>query len=90
MAFRIKRNCSQPDQCELRFSELANKLQERGYRKRSVEEAIEKVRVQDRERMLVRVEGRSKNENRVRAVFRYDRKLPNISAILNKSWKTMI
>ena len=40
LAFRIKRNCSQEDKCELRFRELKERLHERGYRMRPVEDAI--------------------------------------------------
>ena len=31
-----------------------------------------------------------KNKNRVRAVFRYNRRLPDVSSILRKNWKTMV
>ena len=89
LAFRIKRNCSQLTKCEQRFVELSERLQERGYRKRPVEDAIEKVRSLAREDILAKVE-RVNNNNRVRAVFRYDRILPNISAILLKNWNTMV
>ena len=90
LAFRIKRNCSQEDKCELRFRELKERLQERGYRRRPVEDAIQKVQGLARDDMLYKVERADKNSNRVRAVFRYDRRLPNISAILIKNWKTMV
>ena len=69
--------------------ELKERLVERGYRSRAVEDSINKVRSVTREAILDKVERDSKNNNRVRAVFRYDRRLPNISAILLKNWKTM-
>ena len=90
LAFRIKRNCSKSDQCEQRFMELKDRLMERGYRGRSVEEAINKVRELNREDILQKVTREDKNKNRVRAVFLYDRRLPNISAIMIKNWKTML
>ena len=70
--------------------ELKDRLMERGYRGRSVEEAINKVRELNREDILQKVTREDKNKNRVRAVFLYDRRLPNISAIMIKNWKTML
>ena len=55
-----------------------------------IEDAVQKVRSLARDDILDRVERADKNMNRVRAVFRYDRRLPNISAILVKIWKTMV
>ena len=76
--------------CEQRFRELQERLLEWGYRRGPVEDAIQKVRVLARDDILDRVERDDKSMNRVRAVFKYDRRLPNISAILFKNWKTMV
>ena len=89
MAYRIKRNCSQPEQCELRFGELADKLQARGYRRKMVENAVDRVRQLDRNTMLERVSRTDTSSERVRAVFKFDRRLPNLSAIFRKNWQTM-
>ena len=57
---------------------------------RPVQEPIKKVGCLARDDMLDKVQRADKNMNRVRAVFRYDRRLPNISDILIKNWKTMV
>ena len=31
-----------------------------------------------------------KNEGRVRAIFKFDRRLPNLSAIFKSNWNTMV
>ena len=90
LAFRIMRNCSKKELCEKRFEELSVKLVDRGYRKRVVEQAIKKVRDLKREDILKKVDREDKNKSRVRAVIRFDRRLPNICSILRKNWQTMI
>ena len=90
LAFRIMRNCSQLERREVRFQELSNKLAARGYRRNSVECAIGKVRQLDRESMLERVVREDDSRDRVRAVFRFDTRLPNLSAIFRKNWQTMV
>ena len=89
LAYRIKRNCSQTEQCELRFGELVEKLQARGYGKKVVENAVDKVRQLDRNTMLERVDRPDSSRDRVRAVFKFDRRLPNLSAIFRRNWQTM-
>ena len=79
MAYRTKRNCSQVDTCEIRFGELLDKLVARGYRRRAVENAIAKVRVLDRQDILSKVIRVNNNSDRVRAVFKFDRRLPILS-----------
>ena len=89
LAFRIRRNCSKEEQCELRFGELRTRLVDRGYRGKMVDNSISKVKELRRQDILEKVVRADKNDMRVRAVFRYDRRLPDISTILRKNWKTM-
>jgi hypothetical protein len=90
LAFRIKRNCSKEELCEQRFVELKERLLERGYRRKIIDNAFDKVKELRREDILDKVVRENKNSSRVRAVFRYDRRLPDVSTILRRNWKTMV
>ena len=48
------------------------------------------VRQLNREDVLEKVARKDNNTNRVRAIFRFDSRLPNLSAILRRKWQTMI
>ena len=76
LLYRVKRNCSQPAMCQQRLQELKERLLERGYRSRVIDNTIEKVQVVDREQMLRKVVRDNKNEGRVRAAFKLDKRLP--------------
>ena len=54
------------------------------------ENSINKLKDLWREDILEKVVQTDKNKNRVRAVFRFDRRLPDIASILRKIWKTMV
>ena len=90
LAFRVKRNCSSPDLYTIRIAELRSKLLERGYKPRCVDYAIRRVVGLARQDILDKVQRGSKNEGRVRAMFRFDRRLPNLPSIFVKHWKTML
>lgn len=77
---------------EIRFQELKIKLLERGYRNKSIDETINKVRDLKREEVLEKVDRGEKQgqSNRVRAVFKFDQRLPNLSTIMRNTWKTMV
>ena len=61
-------------------------MKERGYRRRVVESALERVRGLEREAMLEKVvRENDKVLDRVRAIFRFDRRLPNLSGIFRKN-----
>ena len=62
---------------------------QRCQRSRIADDSINRVRSLSREDILDKVERDSENNNKVRAVFRYGRRLPNISVILLKNWKTV-
>ena len=61
---------------------MTEKLVERGYKGRVVDTAINRVRELKMEDILQRVVREDENKNRVRGVFRFDRRLPNLSAIM--------
>ena len=90
LAFRIKRNCSVQDQYNIRIVELKEKLRQRGYKRKYVDFAIEKVNKLKREDILDKLGKDMKNEGRVKAVFRFDRRLPELQSIFVKHWKTMV
>ena len=74
----------------MRFVELTDKLVARGYRKRAVESAVDRVRQLDRDSILEKVIRLDNNSDRVRAVFKFDRRLPSLSVIFRKNWQTMV
>ena len=81
LAYRVKRNCSDPGLCDQRLGELKEKLLTRGYRPRVIENVFEKIRGLNRKDKLARVVRDNTNEGRVRATFRFDMRLPNLSAM---------
>ena len=88
MALRIVRICSLPEAMEKRFLELKNLLLSRGYKLGSINAAL------DRARMIPRAEALKKvvrNNTSRRPVFpiTYDPRLPSISGIIKKHWRTM-
>ena len=75
--------------CEQRLGELKEKILERGYRSKVIDNAIEKVKVLDRNEMLQKVVRNNDNEGRVRGVFKFDKRLPHLSSIFTKNWNIM-
>ena len=67
---------------EIRFKELKTKLIERGYRTKSIDESISKVKSLRREDVLEKVERVHTQNKRVRAVFKFDQRLPDLSNTL--------
>jgi hypothetical protein len=90
LAYRVKRNCSKPDLFDLRLSELKEMLLQRDYRPKVIDNAFDKVREIGREETLEKVSRENKNEGRVRALFMFDMRLPNLSGIFRKNWQTMV
>ena len=86
----MKRICSKPELCEQRLEELKERLLQRGYRPKLIDQAFNKIRGLDRETTLTKVVRADTNEGRVRAVFRFDLRLPNLSAIFHKNWDIMV
>ena len=55
-----------------------------------VDNALVKVRQLDRSKILHRVVRENSTCDRVKAVFRYDKRLPCLSAIFTKHWRVMV
>ena len=68
LAYRVKRNCSKPELCEQRLEELKERLLQRGYTPKLIDQAFNKIRGLDRETTLTKVVRANINEGRVRAV----------------------
>ena len=60
------------------------------YRRRSVNNSIEKVKELKRESVLGRVQKVDKQVGRVRAVFKFDKRNPNLSSLFRNNWQTMV
>ena len=89
LALRIVRICTHPEDREKRFSELKSLLLSRNYKPRSIDAAIEKARKNTKGRSS---EKSCKNSNSKRPVFviNFDPRLPSITDIVRKHWRTMI
>ena len=87
LALRLIRICSIPEQLETRFGELEEMLLSRNYNRNVVRAAIVKAKEIPRLEALKKVE-RKANE-RVILTVRYHPKLPSVSKILAKHWRTM-
>ena len=56
-----------------------------------IESALERVRTLERSSMLEKVvRQNSEARDRVRAIFKFDRRLPNLSGIFKKTWQVMV
>ena len=88
LALRIVRICSQPEDRERRFEELKNLLLARDYKLGVIQNAIHKARLIPRLEALRKVE-RPKNNQRPVFVIGYDPRLPSITQIVNRHWRTM-
>ena len=88
LAYRLRRICSEEENFHLRLKELKQLLLERGYRHQVIEAAFDKVRGLRRRAVLEKVV--RGEQDRVKAVFRYDKRLPDISGIMKRNWKVMV
>ena len=88
LALRIVRICSNMETRDLRLEELKGLLLSRGYKAGVINEAVEKARKIPREDALKRVE----NNSTQRPVFvvQYDPRLPSITSITRRHWRSMI
>ena len=89
LALRIVRICSLQETREKRFSELKDLLLSRGYKARGIDAAIDRARKIPRLEALKRVV-RSKTARRPVFVITYDPRLPSISGIVKKHWRSMV
>jgi hypothetical protein len=90
LGLRIVRICTNPETRDLRLGELKALLLNRDYPERLVDSALDKARLIPRNIALRRVI-RKKQINKQRPVFavKYDHRLPSISSIQAKHWRSM-
>ena len=82
------RICSLPDDREKRFAELKNLLLSRDYKAGLIDHAIERARKLPRTEALKKVI-RPKNSQRPVFVINYDPRLPSMTQIVGRHWRTM-
>ena len=89
LSLRIVRICTSYEDRKKRLNELKQSLKERGYPDRVIDPAVERALKIPRDQALKKV---IKNKNSKRPVFavKYDPRLPLISPITNKHWRSMI
>ena len=89
LALKIVRICSLPESREKRFGELKCLLLARGYKSKLIDAATDRARQVTREEALKRV-FKEKTSQRPVFVITFDPRLPSISSIISKHWRTMI
>ena len=89
LALRIVRICSDPEARDKRLEELECLLLARGYKAGMVKAAVDKSRKIPRKEALKKVE---RNEGQQRPIFvtQYDPRLPSITEITRKHWRSMV
>ena len=88
LALRIIRICSEPAQRDLRMTELKKMLIDREYDENLIDNAIRRALRISRNKAL---EAKTRPESNTRPVFvsTFDPRLPDISKILSKHWRSM-
>ena len=87
LALRLVRICSDKSDLEKRLVELKDMLKSRNYNTNIVNAAISKAKNLERKEVLKKVV-KQKNERPVLAIT-YHPKLPSVSAIIKKHYRTM-
>ena len=87
LAYRIVRICSTQELRDRRLQELGEFLHQRGYP--LIQQTIMRAKQIDRREALER---KTKREENTRVVFalQYDPRLPSISSIIKRHWRTMV
>ena len=88
LGLRIVRVCSSPETREIRMEELRERLLARQYNKEIVDSALNKARAVPRDRAL-RISNKPKKTQRPVLVVPYDPRLPAITSIIAKHWRSM-
>ena len=88
LALRIVRICSLPEDRDKRLAELKVMLLERDYKPKLIEAAIERAKEIPRTEALKKVV-KQKQSKRPVFVVTFDPRLPSISNIGQKHWRTM-
>ena len=89
LALRIVRICSEVETRDKRLLELRQMLIDRDYRPGIIDAAITRAKAIPRSEALKRVD-RSKTTNRPVFVVRFDRRLPSVTQITKRHWRTMV
>ena len=89
LALRIVRICTDPTARDARLEELKNLLLSRNYKTSIINVSIDKARKIPRIEALKKVE-KEKNSKRPVFVVLYDPRLPSITSIVRKHWRSMI
>ena len=89
LAMRITRICSETTSRDKRYEELKNMLLDRNYPRRMIESAIKCARNVPRSEAIKNVV-RDTTTRRPVFVATWDPRLPSLSPILNKHWRTMV
>jgi hypothetical protein len=89
LALRIVRICTEPANRDIRLGELKELLLDRDYKAGLVNTAIDRARSIPREEALKKVE-KPKNSQRPVFVVQHDPRLPSITNIVKKYWRTMV
>ena len=89
LGLRIIRICSDPNNRDTRLKELKKYLLDRGYNDGMVDTALAKAKRVPRDAALKKVPIKRKNKRPVFAVT-YDPRLPSITKLQAKHWRTMV
>ena len=89
LALRIVRICSEPESRDLRLSELKEMLLARNYKTNIINNAISRALDIPRSEAIKRVV-KNKKPNRPVFVITYDPRLPSVSKIVQKHYRTMV
>ena len=87
LALRIVRICTQPERRDTRLMELKDLLLSRGYRAGPLNEAINKAKDIGRTEALKKTE--KLQNSRPVFVLQYDPRLPSVTSIVRRHWRTM-
>ena len=88
LALRITRICSETDTREMRYNELKQLLISRKYKIGLIDSAIDKARKIPRQQALKRVAKPTQTKRPI-FVVTFDPRLPNLSQIQNRHWRSM-
>ena len=90
LAIRITRICSETDTREKRYSELKDLLMERNYPEGIINSAVSRARNIPRSVAIMKVARNTTSSRRPVFVVSWDPRLPSVSALTNKHWRSMI
>ena len=89
LGLRIVRVCSDPGDRDRRLNELKEQLMERGYNQDMVQSSIDKVKKIPQNVALRRVKRKTTQTKRPVYALTYDPRLPSITALQAKHWRSM-